>query len=148
MAHETEHCARGHPWRRGGREHKRFNVAADLAINCDLRACKFTLPQGALFPERYGLPEGKSAEWYYDRVPADAGKDDQSGGGGGAGGSGQDGGGKPDPLGEVRDAPTATDEAAPTEAGWQQAVVQAAAVAAGQGKLPAGLERLVEAAKR
>jgi len=152
VAHETEHCARAHPWRRGGRDHKRFNVAADLAINSDLRKCGFTLPTGALFPEQYGLPEGKSAEWYYDRVPADAGQD-QSGGTGSGKGTGQSGvgpaaGNKPDPLGEVRDAPTPVDEAAPTEAGWQQAVVQAAAVAAGQGKLPAGLERLVESAKR
>lgn len=148
VAHETEHCARAHPYRRGTREHKRFNVAADLAINSDLRKCGFTLPKGALFPEQYGLPEGKSAEWYYDRVPADAGKDQGGGGqGGGKNGTSSGGGGKPDPLGEVRDAP-AGDQNGATEAGWQQAVVQAAAVAAGQGKLPAGLERLVESAKR
>lgn len=164
MAHETDHCARGHPWRRGTRDHKKFNVAADLAINGDLRRCGFTLPAAALFPEQYELPEGKSSEWYYDRVPSKGGNggghggqsgaagQDDGAGAGGAGeqenGGGQSGDDKPDPLGEVRDAPMAVDEAAPTEEGWRQAVVQAAAVAAGQGKLPAGLERLVDSAKR
>ncbi len=158
MAHETDHCARGHPWRRGTRDHKKFNVAADLAINGDLRRCGFALPKGALFPEQYDLVEGKSCEWYYDRVPSEKSKNGgghgkQAGGnedGSSAGGGGQQGGqpGNADPLGEVRDAPAVADEAAPTEEGWRQAVVQAAACAAGHGKLPAGLKRLVEQAQR
>lgn len=152
MAHETEHCARGHPWRRGARQHERFNIAADLAINCDLRRCGYKLPDGALFPEQYKLPEGKSAEWYYDRLPADAGKGKSGDGDGKGDGSQQDGpgSGKPDPLGEVRDAPKGGegDESIPTEEDWRQAVVQAAAIVGGQGKLPAGLERIVEDAKQ
>jgi len=67
--HEVEHCAMGHPWRREGRDHEQFNEAADLAINGVLRQAGYTLPEGALFPEQYGLPDGRSVEWYFPRMP-------------------------------------------------------------------------------
>lgn len=73
VVHEVLHCAHGHMWRRGGRAPKRWNIACDLAINAELRSLKFELPDGALYPERYGLPDGKSPEWYYDRLPPEVG---------------------------------------------------------------------------
>ncbi len=65
LAHEVMHCALGHPWRRDGRDLKGFNIAADKAINGDLRE-SFTLPDGVLYPE--GDEVGKSAEWIYARM--------------------------------------------------------------------------------
>jgi len=142
IKHETLHCAMGHPWRRDGREPKTFNIAADLAINPDCG----TLPAGALVPDSSQI--GKSAEWIYARLPQP--KPDKKGKGGGQGnGTPQPGQGKPDPAGEVRDAPTGTDEdgtPAPTEGEWKQRTAEAIQQAKMQGSLPGGLARMVEAA--
>jgi predicted metal-dependent peptidase len=146
-AHEVAHCILGHPWRRCGREPRKWNVAADLAINDMLRRAGFVLPQGALFPEQFKLPEGKSAEWYYDRLPANT-KDQ----------------GTPK-LGEVTDAPAAGEEeeaaggkegegqesgtggfTPPTEEDWKEAAAQMADVARGMGNLPAGMDRALKSA--
>jgi predicted metal-dependent peptidase len=133
IAHEVMHCANGHPWRRDGRDMKRFNVACDKAINTTLKDAGFTLPEGALFAE--GPEVGQSAEWIYARLP-----EDQDG-------KGKDGQGKGDSQGEVRDAPKDADaegQEPPSEAEWQQATKQAAMAAKAQGKLPASLARLAE----
>lgn len=66
IAHEVMHCALGHPWRREGREQKRFNVACDYALNPELLKSSFELPDGALQDPQF---DGKSAEWIYDRLP-------------------------------------------------------------------------------
>lgn len=127
--HETLHCAMGHPWRRDGREHRRFNVACDLAINPDCG----TLPKGSLVPNASQL--GKSAEWIYARLPESP--------------KGKGGKGTPDPAGEVRDAPTGADEdgqPAPTEGEWKQRTAEALQQAKMQGALPEGLARMVESA--
>lgn len=132
VAHEVMHCACGHPWRRGGRDPKRFNRAADYAINPIIRDAHMQLPEGALLDDTFA---GKSAEWIYDRLPQDPGGQD-----------GQGDGGDPAGWGEVIDAGSGGgdgDEAAPTEADWRQAVQQAAQAAKMQGKMPGSLERFV-----
>lgn len=138
IAHEVMHCANGHPWRRDNREPRRWNVATDKAINQTLADAKFTLPSGALYAE--GDEVGKSAEWIYARLPESQ-----------QGGKGQ-GEAKPDPLGEVRDAPTGADpdtgEAPPTEADWQQMTAQAAAAAKARGNLPSSLDRFAKEVMR
>ncbi len=48
LAHEVLHCALGHHCRRGHREPRLWNEAADLAINPILLKNGFTLPAGAL----------------------------------------------------------------------------------------------------
>jgi predicted metal-dependent peptidase len=53
LAHEIEHPARGHHWRRGNRDPKLWNVAADLSMNPDLLSSGFTLPKGALNESRF-----------------------------------------------------------------------------------------------
>ena len=63
IGHEVEHVALGHPWRRGGRDQKDWNVACDKAINHDLREAGFKLPPDAYYSE--GEEQGKSAEWIY-----------------------------------------------------------------------------------
>lgn len=90
LIHEVMHCAAGHPWRRGARDRKQFNKGADLAINPEVRAAGYKLPACGLFPEQFSLPEGKSAEWYCDRLPT-GGEEEQQGGSGGAGQSGSKG---------------------------------------------------------
>lgn len=122
LAHEVMHVASGHPWRRDGRDAKRWNVACDYAINETLVAAGFFLPVGALQDSQYA---GKSAEWIYDRLPESA--DNQS-----------------DAQGEVRDAQP--EDSAPSEEEWRQAVQQAANVAKARGNLPGALDRFAKAA--
>jgi len=43
---------------------KLFNYAADAAINCSIQ----NLPDGAIYPKTYGLPDHEAAEWYYRRL--------------------------------------------------------------------------------
>jgi predicted metal-dependent peptidase len=66
VGHEVLHVALGHPWRRGARDHRKFNIAADKAINTLLRESGFTLPPDAYYAE--GDEIGKSAEWIYDHM--------------------------------------------------------------------------------
>ncbi|MCK9513677.1 MAG: VWA-like domain-containing protein [Pigmentiphaga sp.] len=132
LAHEVMHVAAGHPWRRDGRDAKRWNIACDYAINGELAAAGFQLPAGALLDSQY---TGKAAEWIYDRLPA---SEDGNGAGSGSGGAGE-------PAGEVRDAP-APEDGAPSEEEWRQAVQQAANVAKARGNLPDSLDRFAKAA--
>ncbi len=141
VAHEVMHCAMGHPWRRDGRSPKGWNVACDKAINGELRA-SFRLPDGALYPD--AGEEGKSSEWYYARLS----EDEKGNGQGKASGQGSpapgQGPGKPDPLGEVKDAPTGPDadgDTAPTEQDWKQKTASALQQAKMCGKMPGGLAR-------
>jgi predicted metal-dependent peptidase len=62
QAHETEHDARRHHTRRGGRDPMKWNEATDYAINIDLIDEGFELPEGALIDEKY---RGMSAEDIY-----------------------------------------------------------------------------------
>ena len=148
IAHEVMHCAMGHPWRRDAREFKQWNIAADRAINSELRESGFTLPEGALFPN--AGETGKSAEWYYAREQSQPkGPDPQRGKGKPQPGNGtpQPGKGTPDPLGEVRDAPTTPDadgEPAPSEQEWKQKAAEALNSAKMCGKMPGGLARAVK----
>jgi predicted metal-dependent peptidase len=68
LAHEILHVAYLHHTRRGDRDHYKFNVAADYAINSLLIDDGFTLPEGALYDEQY---EGMSAELIYSLLPDD-----------------------------------------------------------------------------
>jgi predicted metal-dependent peptidase len=143
IAHEVMHCAMGHPWRRDARDGKQFNVACDLAINGDLKDSGFSLPAGGLFPDK--TQHGKSAEWIYARLPQPKPGKDKTGSGGQ--GTPQAGKGKPDPAGEVRDAPTGPDSdgtPAPTEGEWKQKTAEALQAAKMQGSLSGGLARKVE----
>ncbi len=128
IAHEVMHCACGHPWREGARNHDKWNRAADYAINSVLTNAGFRLPAGGLRDPQY---DGKSAEWIYDRLPED------KGGGGGNGGTGK----RPPLPGETMPAPSDADQQGHGEADWQAAVAQAAKAAEMMGKLPGSLKR-------
>ncbi len=148
-AHEVSHCALGHPWRREGRNQKRFNIACDRVINSDLRDSGFTLPPDGEYAT--GEEKGKSAEWIYARLGEDDGDGDGQGSGPGDGPGDGQGQGKADPLGELRDAPKEADAdgtPAPSEGEWKQRAASAMQQAKMQGKMPGGMAREVERALR
>lgn len=141
VAHEVLHPAMQHHARRGQRDPRRWNVAADAAINPLLREAGYSLPASGLFPGEgplRDLPPNLSAEEYYAMLDEDAET--------GAGGDGDSSGRSSDPggCGQVLDA--AADQAgqAAAESEWQVAVAQARQAAKERGKLPAGLARLVD----
>lgn len=65
LAHEVLHCALGHHCRRGERDPRLWNEAADLAINPILVSNGFTLPDGALIDPAF---DNLSAEEIYARL--------------------------------------------------------------------------------
>lgn len=139
IAHEVAHVASLHHTRRAGRDPKRWNRAADYAINGILTASNFHLPAGALLSDAY---EGLSAEEIYQRL-ADEEPEEQGGGGDEGGDEQQDN--DPGGTGGVEDAPAQTQaELKQIEAETKQATAQAAQIARAQGQLPAHLARLVE----
>lgn len=76
LAHEISHCTYKHHVRRGGRDPKLWNIAADYAINRDLIAAGFTLPKGALLDSRY---DGLGAEEIYSALERQQGQQSQGG---------------------------------------------------------------------
>jgi predicted metal-dependent peptidase len=154
-AEEVMHCAMGHIWRRGGRDHERFNIAADYALAGILKQAGFDTGD-MLYDAQW---EGRSAEWIYDRLPArqkgqggaqaaGKGKGKASGGTPQGGQAGQESG-QSGERGRCRvlDAPIGAPDDA-SEASWQQAVQQAALTSKQRGNLPAGAERFIQAATK
>ena len=138
LAHEVMHPACQHHTRRGGRDPKRWNIAADYAINPIILDNGFTLPEGALVDAAYS---GLSAEAIYARLP-----EPQESGNGGTGQSAC-----PDPgrCGGIMDATDSAGHSSPAasaaaESECRQALAQAATIAKNTGKLPGTLARLVD----
>jgi predicted metal-dependent peptidase len=127
ICHEVMHNAEGHPWRRDGRDPEVFNIACDFAIDPLIKDAKKTLPKGAHINPAW---IGKSAEWIYGEIMSKGQPPDEPGTQQGPGG-----------FGLVMD--PRSDEGT-DQADWQLAVVQAAAAARSQGKLPGSMERLVQ----
>jgi len=76
LAHEVLHIILEHLLRRGNRTPRRWNIAADLFINCLLRDAGWKLPPVGVFPEQFKhkttgapLPGGLTADEYYDLLP-------------------------------------------------------------------------------
>lgn len=131
LVHEVLHCALEHMVRRREREHRRWNVACDHAINLLVTKAGYTLPKDALLDQQY---EGLTAEEIYPLLPEGAG------GAPSGPGSGQG-------WGEVLDAPAG--EAKQVEVDWKVATLEAAhSEKLSRGTLPAYLERLVEEVAR
>lgn len=100
VAHEVMHCALLHPYRRGGRDPKGWNEAADYALNTELVKAGFDSVPGWLLDSAYA---GMGAEAIYALRASN--KPPEGTGGGppkGSGGQKPDpskGKGKPDPNG-------------------------------------------------
>lgn len=74
LIHELQHILRDHHERgEGFTDKKKFNFAGDMEINDDLTANfkGLKLPDWAVFPSIYNLPDDKLAEWYYNNMPED-----------------------------------------------------------------------------
>jgi predicted metal-dependent peptidase len=169
VAHEVGHCALGHLWRIGSRMSDVWNIAADMTDNQMLREVGFTGPEKQILPpdeikeasvERTYAWLLKQACMYKVTARCTA----KSGGGGaepdkraGAGGGGDADDPSNTPYGKLADdhsqwgkkpkdadAEGAAARARMLESEWRSRVVAAAtAVRQMQGKLPAGLDRLV-----
>lgn len=76
LIHESMHVLLHHIARAGhyGYSMKGFNIAADMAINCSIQ----NLPEGALYPKNFGLPNHEAAEWYYRKLKDEAEKQGKS----------------------------------------------------------------------
>lgn len=127
LAHEVVHVANGHCWRGAGFDSDKWNEAADHATNLILKNAGLQIPDTWLCDSQY---VGMSAESIYTKLPA--------------GKSGDDGSSSIQP-GEARQIKKDGAEGQ-TKAEWKVAISQAAKTAKMFGKLPAGLERLVDEA--
>jgi predicted metal-dependent peptidase len=95
LAHEALHLALLHFVRESGRDKRRWNIAADLAVNSILAEKRFALPPGGIFPRDFGFEDGLSAEEYYRLLeklppppqppPGGEGEEEGEGGNGGGG---------------------------------------------------------------
>ena len=66
LLHETLHCAYMHMLRRGDRDPRRWNAAADYVINLQLVDRDFKMPSMGLLDRQYA---GLSVEEVYDKLP-------------------------------------------------------------------------------
>ncbi|MDH5646821.1 MAG: VWA-like domain-containing protein [Candidatus Heimdallarchaeota archaeon] len=73
LCHEILHIVLQHSLRRGGRNHKIWNIACDYAVNSLLVAAKKYKPKDALYKEEYN---GMSAEKIYDVLIKNKGNDE------------------------------------------------------------------------
>ena len=151
LAHEVMHVVLGHvwPWRRQWREPKRWNSAGDYIINDMLRKDGFTLPKGGLHRKEFTIDN--STEEIYEKLE----EEEKNGKGGsrptwedifvGMGGQGQ-----PKKDGKnPKSGGAASGELTPKQLEelaqeWKERLIEAVCVAKAKGKLPAGMERLVD----
>jgi predicted metal-dependent peptidase len=159
LAHEVMHPAMQHHTRRGDRDPKLWNEAADYAINPVLTEAGFVLPGTPLLDPQY---RGMTAEQIYEALkeardgehggPIPENDQTQSQGDGTAEGGGDDAqddraeenSGPAERPGGVLDAP----DPAQQEAEWQVALKQATQAAQMMGHLPGGIALAVEEVMR
>lgn len=92
FAHEIWHNVMCHMTSRsgGGREEELYNIAQDLEVNQLLREDGYSVPKTGVMPSKYNLPDGLSAEEYYEKLLQQKKQNNGGGGsGGGQGGQGQ-----------------------------------------------------------
>lgn len=132
LCHEVGHCMFSHMFRRGQRNHKRWNIAGDYIINDMLVNDKVGhMPALALHNPGLVQAGGGTTDGVYDLLPED---------------NGGSGGDLPDQFDNCEDSGGDAAEQAASEAEMKVAIAQAAQAAKMCGKLGANLERLVESA--
>ncbi len=146
LTHEVLHAALGHVTRRGARDPRKWNIAADIVVNGLIDQQGFELPDNAVRnPElaHFSVEEIFALLPEDDETEVDDDLLDPAPGPAGASNAPSNG----DDLRRERSTPheSGLGEASrkSTERHWQQAAAQAAAVArsANHGMLPAGIER-------
>jgi predicted metal-dependent peptidase len=155
--HEINHVIRATADRCGDRDHKIFNMAADIPINDDLIAAGWTPPQGANAPLRaatFGFPLGLSTEEYYDllikKKQKDKGKSPEDVAGRPHLCSGQCGGTAGNPSDIEEQADKEVGRSVLDRKGIQQQAIEDIRrhVGQGRGTVPAGLKSLLGAIKK
>lgn len=148
ICHELLHSTLMHHLRREGRDIRDWNKACDYALNPVLLDSGMRLPEWALVEDRF---RNMSAESIYKVLAGEKQEDNpnqpQPQGNNQDGQQQPDNGQGNDPgrMGGVEDAPVHSQaEMVEAEAQAKQELAQAIQVAKQQGKLPGGIERLVE----
>lgn len=142
LCHTIMHTALLHHTRRDGRDPKLWNKACDYAINPIIEKSGLALPKDALFDSQY---DNMAAEDIYRALSLQEKPDPD----GKPKGADDDGDGKnesddPGGCGGVEDAPTDEKSIAQQEAETKQEIAQAMQVGKQAGKLPGGLEAIME----
>lgn len=131
VAHECMHPMLEHPFRLHGREPMKFNKAADYVINHHLNEQKIgTFIKGGCLDVNIYNAGGGSTDGIYKILPDEP----EGGGGNGPGGTGND----------LQQAPGTEAERQQMADEWKVMVAQAMQAAKMMGKMPVGMERLVE----
>ena len=137
LVHEAQHLVLLHDIRRNHRDHVRWNIATDCAINPMLEDWKFQLPPGGLIDKKF---KNMTADAVYNLLPEPQPQ-------GGGGGKNKDGN-MPE-WGEVRDQPGQDGKlASGSEKNFQEQqrkmeIEKARQSAKKAGKMPAGMDRLI-----
>lgn len=135
LCHEVMHCVFQHMFRKGDRDHRRWNIAGDYIINDLLVSERIgSMPNGGLHNQQLVQSGGGTTEGVYDLLP------ENDGDGGGIGSPGE-------PLDDVVcDDGMSDSDRSEAEARMKVMVAQAAQAAKMCGKLSAGMERFVDMA--
>lgn len=151
VVHEVMHPALKHIWRKGDKQHQKWNVACDYAIhdimmqfkdNADYEVKdKLKMPEGCLYDKQY---ENMSAEQIYDVLP-DMPSIGGAGGSGEGGDQGSHNGGYVLDDHSVWDNPETQQGGQAKEVDWEGRMVSAAKSAEGKnaGNVPGFLKRLL-----
>lgn len=132
VAHECFHPMLEHNFRRGERQPRRWNQAADYVINKLLSDERIgRMPKNGLLSDAIYQAGGGTSEGIYSQLPD---SDDDGDGFGGPG----------DPLDDCEDGEGSPAEQAQQQAEWKVKVAQAAQAAKMMGKMSANLQRLVD----
>jgi len=143
IVHEVMHCMFFHPFRRGNRDRKLWNIACDYAVNLIITEdLGMFLPEDALCDVRY---RGMTAEAIYNQLLSESNPD--SGSGSGSNSNPNSGSIGQCPWGQIEDAEGSKEEIQQLEAAWQMASEEAATTAKMAGNLPKSLEELVKKAQ-
>jgi predicted metal-dependent peptidase len=70
LGHEVYHNVMMHFLRQGARDRDLWNIATDMEVNQMLKDDGLIPPLTALLPSKYGFPENRSAEEYYEMLLA------------------------------------------------------------------------------
>jgi predicted metal-dependent peptidase len=145
LAHETMHCVFQHMYRRESRDHQKWNIATDYVINDLLNTEKIgIMPKGGLHDSAL-VKQGKgTAEGVYQILPEPQKQSKGKGKGQGKGPGEYPSPGEPGgALDEIEDGHKDAADKAAKEADMKVKVMQAHNSAKMQGKLSAGIARLV-----
>jgi predicted metal-dependent peptidase len=156
LCHEVLHIAYRHGLRKKHRNHKGWNIACDFAINPIVLDSRLKLPAGGLFDPKY---KDMSAEEIYEllkeqfskmkqKFPGQPGQDGEGQGDGDGDGDGEPmWGGVMEPT-DKDGKPLSEAERTTLEHDIKTRVASAAEMAKSIGKLPGGVEGLIEAVGR